>query len=135
MIFLDTGAFLGKFIERDQYHLPAAKCWKEIEKSYPLLYTSNFVIDETLTLLSRRVGYSFASKVAHLLYKSSQLTILRPSQEDELEAIKSFEKLADQEVSFTDCISYALMRRNNLTHVFTFDRHFKLWKFIILPEN
>ena len=37
--------------------------------------------------------------------------ILRPEADDELEALNLFRKLSDQRVSFTDCVSFALMRR------------------------
>jgi hypothetical protein len=37
------------------------------------------------------------------------LRILRPDEDDEIHALTWFEKYADQEVSYTDCISITLM--------------------------
>ena len=34
-------------------------------------------------------------------------------------------KYADQAVSFTDCLSFALMRRDGIRECFAFDRHFQ----------
>ena len=46
-------------------------------------FTSNFVVDETLTLLARRVSYAFAADRAEYIWASDTLTILRPSEPDE----------------------------------------------------
>ena len=64
MIFIDTGAFISRYIARDQYHKPSVKFWNKIKDSKELLFTSNFVLDETLTLMGRRAGYSFAAERA-----------------------------------------------------------------------
>ena len=46
-----------------------------------------------------------------------------------------FAKFADQQVSFTDCVSFVLMRRNRLERAFTFDRHFASAGFEITPKG
>lgn len=51
-----------------------------------------------------------------------------------LAALEQFTKLADQRVSFTDCVSFALMRRHRVRHAFTFDRHFEAAGFEIWPR-
>jgi uncharacterized protein len=95
--------------------------------------TSNFVLDETFTLLARRASYSFAAEKARIIYASSTLEILRPDSLTELAALNLFEKFADQEIGFTDCISFALMREAEIETAFSFDSHFeragfKKWK-------
>ena len=85
---------------------------------------TNFVIDEAITLLGRSAGHSFAAERARSIYESSVLTILRPTDVDEKASLTLSEKLADQRVSFTDCVSFALMKRQRLRRAFTFDRHF-----------
>ena len=84
----------------------------------PRLYTSNFVLDETLTLLARRTDHAFALREARAWYASDILTILRPDENDESEALLDFERFADQRVSFTDCVSFVLMRRFGLVRAF-----------------
>ncbi len=42
-------------------------------------------------------------------------------------------KLADQGPSFTDCVSFVLMKRRRLRRVFTFDRHFAAAGFEMWP--
>jgi predicted nucleic acid-binding protein len=135
VIFVDTGAFIARYVRRDGHHSRAKRAWTEIEKHRIACFTSNFVLDETFTLLGRQTSYSFAAERARALLGSKALTILRPDAEDELEALDLFARFADQEVSFTDCTSFALMRRHRLGRVFTFDRHFLAAGFDVLPPR
>ena len=135
MIFVDTGAFLARHATRDQHHATARAAWEELGLQRRRVFSSSFVLDEVLTLLGRRISYTFAAERAEALWASEVLTILRPDEQDELAAIKLFSKLADQRVSFTDCVSFALMRRHRLRQAFTFDRHFAAAGFEVWPES
>jgi predicted nucleic acid-binding protein len=123
-VFIDTGAFIARFIKNDQYHRQAAELWELLRQKDVKCFTSNFVLDETFTLLGRRAGYRFAHERALNLYASQALTIMRPDLNDEMIGLNYFKKYADQSVSFTDCISFALMDRIKTKRVFTFDKHF-----------
>ena len=126
MIYVDTGAFLARYITKDQYHKEALRLWGKLAKSGTKCATSNGVLFETLTLMARRAGYAFAAERARNIYSSEVVTILRSAQEDEWVAIGLFEKYADQEMSFIDCASFALMRKAGIEQAFTFDRHFEM---------
>jgi predicted nucleic acid-binding protein len=133
MTFIDTGAFLARYLPSDQHHKVASALWEKIRTTHERCVTSNFVLDETFTLLARRASYSFAAEKARIIYASSSLEILRPDSLTELTALNLFEKFADQEIGFTDCISFALMRETDIQTVFSFDSHFeragfKKWK-------
>lgn len=131
-IFIDTGAFLSRYLENDQFHSQSVKTWKEFEKTNLTLYTSNFILNEVLTLLARRAGTKFSTQVANTFYDSNLLQILRPEEAEEKLAIKLMDKYADHQIGFTDCLSAVLMRKYGITHVFTFDQHFHLLKFKII---
>lgn len=118
MIFVDTGAFLARYLPRDNHHLRATRSWKALGVRDWKCYTSSFVLDETFTLLARRSSYAFAAGRARSIYASKALQILRPTADDEHQALALFEKYADQEVSFTDCISFALMKRQHIPRFF-----------------
>ena len=131
MIFIDTGPFVARYIAADSNHKKAASIWNKVERSKEPLFTSNFVLDEVFTLMGRKADYSFAAQRAENIYASKALTILRPDLEDELNGLKLFKKYADQQMSFTDCISFVLMKRNRISHVFTFDQHFSVPGFTV----
>ena len=134
MIYIDTGAFLARHLSNDQYHHQANTFWDLIRKKQEKCVTSNFVLDETFTLLGRRAGYSFAAQRAKNIYASESINILRPSREVELEAIGFFEKYSDHCLSFTDCVSFILMKIKKIKRVFTFDHHFHLAGYQIYPK-
>jgi uncharacterized protein len=133
VIFIDAGAFIGQHLRRDPYHGQAVAAWKRILRTREPCLTSNFVLNEAFTFIARQAGYWIAAERARNIYLSRQLTILRPLEEDEIAALEFFEKYADQKVSFTDCVSFVLMRKNKIRRVFTFDHHFALAGFTMYP--
>jgi predicted nucleic acid-binding protein len=60
VIFIDTGAFLARYLSNDQHHRSALVVWEKLASNHENCVTSNFVLDETFTLLGRRAGYGFA---------------------------------------------------------------------------
>lgn len=133
MLFIDTSAWLAWYHKRDPHHAAAVEVWRAILAQGGNYATSSFVLDELFTLLGRRLEYRFAADRARSIYRSDLLTILRPDEDDETKALVYFEKFADQRVSFTDCVSFALMRRRRIERVFAFDRHFAIAGFSVIP--
>jgi predicted nucleic acid-binding protein len=125
VIFIDTGALLARYLANDQHHKAAMASWDKIRIAREACITSNFVLDETFTLLARRASYTFAAEKARIIYESNALKILRPDSQTELAALDLFEKFADQEISFTDCTSFVLMRSTGIRQAFSFDAHFE----------
>ncbi len=134
MIFVDTGAFLARYLARDQYHRASQAAWRELPARPWRVHTSNFVLDETITLLGRWASHEFAVDRAEAILTSSGLIVLRPDGDDELDALEYFRKLGDQKASFTDCVSFALMRRYGIARAFAFDRHFVHAGFELWPD-
>ena len=121
--FIDTGAWFAYFYTRDQHHQDSVKIWSRIENRGTGLITTNHVLDELATLLARRTSYDFSGNRLKEIY-NSDILIERPSETDELKALDFFLKYADQKISFTDCLSFVVMRKLEIRHVFIFDRHF-----------
>jgi len=88
MIFVDTGAFLGRYLPDDQHHGAALAGWAQLaEEEWPIC-TSNLVLSETITLLARRTDYRFAAERARVIHASSALRILPlPSKKNERRSI------------------------------------------------
>jgi len=135
MIFVDTSAFLAKYLQNDQYHSLATEIWEELSNSNVRLFTSNLVISETLTLLGMQAGYEFAAERSLVFYSSKLLTILRPNLNDELRALHFFSSFSSLKVSFTDCISFALLENYSIQKVLAFDIHFEIAGFELIRNK
>ena len=133
MIFVDTSAFIARYLAGDQFHNAASDYWKILASSSIACVTSDFVVDEVVTLLSRRTTAHFVAERARQIYASRVLQILRPDEADETSAVAILEQFADREISFTDCVSFALMKRHGITEAFTSDAHFATAGFGIKP--
>jgi predicted nucleic acid-binding protein len=98
----------------------------------PLL-TSNYILDEILTLLKTRLGPSIAIPFGQKLWDQEASALVRITEEDEEKAWGMFRQYEDKGFSFTDCTSFALMERLAINTVFAFDDHFVQYgKFVIL---
>jgi predicted nucleic acid-binding protein len=129
MNFADTGAFLALYHRKDQYNEQAVRVWPTLIRP---VATSNLVIAELAKLLAARAGSRFAADCIADIYASPTFAICASTREDEMSALPWMRKFADQNISFTDCISFAIMRRLKIRTAFTFDRHFRLAGFHVI---
>ena len=133
MIFVDTGAFLARHLKGDQHHAEATRIWQGLAHSHERCLTTSFVVDETLTLIGRRAGNMVAAVVGRLLYESQALEIHDPSRDEQIAALSTLERYADQRVTFTDCLSFGVMRARRIDRVFGFDEDFRIAGFVLVP--
>lgn len=122
-VFVDTGAFLAKELANDQHHEMATIAWRGLIEGRTALFSSEHVFDETVTLIARRTTYAWAAEWGRDALASG-IFWLRANQSEWGEALRLMRKFADQSVSFTDCVSFVLMRREGLRDAFAFDGHF-----------
>lgn len=131
-VFVDTGAWYAAMVRKDRDH-DAAKHFLQHNTS-PLM-TSDYVMDETVTLLLSRVGHHYAVKFLDMLQTSRevQLIYLTPAQISTTADL--FRKRTDKEWSFTDCSSFVLMREYQIQVAFAFDEHFGQAGFQVEPMS
>src|SRR3989338_423647 len=124
-IIIDTSGFKALIDNKDEFHKEAVKIWKKLEREEIIIVTSNYVLDETFTLFRAKCGIEIVLEFRDYIVKSTPiLKIQRVTSRDEASAwnwfVKDWGKL-----SFTDCVSFGLMRRLNIKRVVSFDDHFK----------
>ena len=72
-LLIDTGAFYAQRDSADQYHATAKAGFEMLEKVETLVYSSEHILDETLTLLARRESYAYAAAAGEELFASRVL--------------------------------------------------------------
>lgn len=121
MTFVDSGAWIALFVEVDLHYL-AANEW--LANNSDRLVTSDYVVDEVLTLINARYRRQTALQVGEALVEQRMAGLVFLTEDDFSRAWGIFRSHNDKGWSFTDCTSYALMQRLGITRAFAFDRHF-----------
>lgn len=119
-VFVDTSAWYALATATDVNHSQARNFLAEPNT----LVTTNFIIDETITLTRVRVGYKSALWMGNRLWSRQLATIIWVTPADEQAAWNLFKQYDDKIFSYTDCTSFAVMARLGLTLAFTFDTDF-----------
>jgi len=132
--FVDTNAWIASYDIKDQYHSQATNFLKELLGKPITLITSDYIIDETITFLRMNVSYAKAVNFKESIDQSAISIVKSISDEIRNSAWSIFLKYSDQEFSFTDCTSFALMKDLSLKKAFTFDSHFSIMGFECLPR-
>ncbi len=108
----------------------------ELAGQYRLVVT-NYVLDELYTLLLMNIGYQRVvtfKRQLDALTQEGVLKVVWVSEEIAAEAWKVFERFdVDKEWSFTDCVSYTVMKRLGINEAFAFDHHFAQMGFACRP--
>jgi predicted nucleic acid-binding protein len=132
MIFVDTGAWAALFVAADPLHDSARKWLRENSES---LITSDYVVDEVLTLLKTRFSAEASIRAGQALLGEHFSRLIYLTSDDVERAWKIFRSHADKRWSFTDCASLAAMERMRITKAFAFDKHFSQMRGVKrLPE-
>lgn len=124
-VFIDTMGWFSLLNQRDAFHEQAVAQMNRLRRIRSPLITTDYVVDETATLLKVRGAgvaidrYFEALKVS----KSVTLTFIGPDRFQE--AVSYFQRYRDHGYSFTDVSSFVVMRELGLRRVFTHDRHFR----------
>lgn len=134
-VFVDTSFFKALIDIRDDFHLRAVDIWTGIIKSKTMLITTNFILDETFTLIRIRAGLSVALEFRDRLSEGlREMKLIRVTAKDEADAWGWFQK-DWRNLSFTDCVSFAVMKRLDLVSVAAFDDHFTRAGFTIVRSE
>lgn len=124
-LFVDTSAWLALNNKNDQYHDEAVSKITKVRQQKIQLVTSEYVFDESVTIIRYRISHRAAVAFGDALISSNVASIEDITNEERLKAWVLFKKYRDKDLSFTDCTSFALMVKLKLQKAFSFDNHFK----------
>lgn len=127
MKFVDTSFWVALRFRRDQRHEPAREIWQARPGA---LVTTDLVLGETWTFLSRKAGHREALKFHQAASRQTNLTIRHADEDLVADAWRWLVRRDEHPYSFVDATSFALMRRLRLKEALAFDGDFAAAGFV-----
>jgi predicted nucleic acid-binding protein len=125
---VDTTEWVGDADSSDEFHRSAHENIESIRLgSSPLGLTTDFIIDETITLLGNRKGFGAgaAAEVGKLIMSSPRVVTLFVDESLLKESINAYPRYAGK-LSLTDVVSTIAMKRYSVKNIFSHDSDFDL---------
>ena len=134
-LFVDTAGWMALADARDRAHVNAKRVRDNHLHDGGVLITTDFVVDETLTLIRMRLSLQAAARWWAQVDGSSRIGWERIDPARTEKARARFFGWADKTFSFTDCTSFVVMDELGITRALTTDRHFRQAGFESLPAD
>lgn len=127
-VFVDTWAWIALGHRRDARHEDVKRCYESLRQSGTAVYTSDYVLDEVITLLFRREVFAEALGFVQGVLAAAEagaISIEPVGQDLFAKAWNLRQRFQDKPlISFTDLTSMALMQSRGLRRIVTDDQHF-----------
>jgi hypothetical protein len=133
LLFVDTAGWMACADAADTDHDGACAARDAALEGGEILVTTDFVVDETLTLLRLRLGLPAAEAWWNQIDGSPRLRWERIGSDRFEKARHLFFQYRDKAFSLTDCTSVVVMREIKATRALTTDRHFRQMGFQVVP--
>ena len=131
MIFLDTGFYFAILFAKDENHNRAQELLLEItEKKYGAIFTSDFVLDESMTLVNSRtkgMRKVLLGKMTSLFIGPqpiANLIMIQKSMLNNIIKIQLKYTEPSRVISFTDASNIFLCQKFRIENIISFDDHY-----------
>ena len=128
LVLIDTWGWLALGHRRDSHHREINALYKELRSGGACIYTTDYVLDEVMTLLFRREAFEEAVRFMEGIFRAveaGQLIVERITSDRFTSAWRLRKRLQDKpKVSFTDLTSMIVMKERGIKEVLTEDEHF-----------
>ncbi len=124
-LFIDTGPFIARYSKADIHRADSVKTFEKIgrgETPYRKLYTSDYILDEAVTGCRQRTRTHAASvELGNAILSSESIVLLRVDGQALEESWELYKERSEVQLSFTDCTTAVLARRNGIIELYTYD--------------
>lgn len=125
-VFVDTSAWYPLLLRAHPDHNRLAARLRALVKRGRRVVTTNLVVAETHALTMRRIGSAPALAFVRTVAEPPNL-VVHSTAELEAKAIRAWlERYGDQDFSFTDAVSFAVMTERRIDEALTLDHHFEV---------
>jgi uncharacterized protein len=133
-IFVDTSGFYALLVKDDDRHVAAQRILHDARRRKRGFVTTDYVLDETATLLKAR-GLGHLLRPLFETLDQSRACRIEWTDADRFRDVQAFFlKHTDQAWSFTDCVSFRTMKHLRLRDALTKDGHFREAGFVVLLQ-
>jgi predicted nucleic acid-binding protein len=123
--FVDTSGFYALLVMSDSFHSRAGEILKRAARYGGRFVTSDYVLDESATLLRAR-GHGHLTEALFRTVFASAACEIEWMDSDRFERTRQFfAKHHDKSWSFTDCFSFLVMRDFGMRDALSSDAHFR----------
>ena len=134
-LFVDSSAWIALISARDQHYHEADSLFRlAVSRQIPLL-TTNLIVAEVHRLLLFRAGIQPAARALDRIEASSLVSIEFATATHHRTAREWLDKLADQQISYTDAVSFAVMTAARCATAISFDHDFLLAGFSLWRQK
>ena len=124
-VLVDSSAFLSLEDPDERSHEVTARAFRGIVAAGAHLLTTNFVFDETYTLIMTRLGRHRAVAWGESARASKLVELVRVDEDHEQAAWELILSFEDKDFSYTDATSFAVAQSLGLDEALSLDRHFR----------
>lgn len=130
MIAVDSSAVIALLSPEDQFHDLARQFFENADGFVWLAL--NVTTQELFTRV--RYGHGLPEALSRYdFFRGEQFRLLTFDSDDETSAREMLAKYSDQRLSFHDALCAAVMMREGIFKIFSFDRDFWVFGFQVLP--
>jgi predicted nucleic acid-binding protein len=133
-VLVDSGAWIALIRARDGRHADAEGMFQRAIRERVALMTSNLIIAEVHRFVLFQGGPRAAAFVLERIAASPRTEVVFATKAHHGRARWWLAKLADQRVSYTDAVSFALLEDRNCDAVMSFDADFTTAGFALRPD-
>ncbi|MBU1598693.1 PIN domain-containing protein [bacterium] len=127
-LLIDTWGWVSLYNKREKRHKEVKDCYHDFRSQGEILYTTDYILDETFTLLFRRTPFELAAEAMEKIDESikNDYLFLERINLDRFEEAKRLRlKYRDKPlISFTDITSIVVMSEEKIEAILTEDVHF-----------
>ena len=123
-VFIDPGGFHALLARDDDRHAAAADFMRRAGRRKRLLVTTDYILDETATLLEARGMGWLAARLFEIVFGSRALRVEWMDAELFEKTRTLFLQSVGRGWSFTDCASFVVMRELQVRDALAKDEHF-----------
>jgi uncharacterized protein len=133
--FVDTSAWYPLLVSSHPDHARLAATVRTLITAHRRVVTTNLVVAETHALLMRRVGRSTALRFARTVDEPPNLVVRSTRELEGAATTQWLARYADQDFSFADAVSFAVMTERRIRDALSLDHHFLVAGFQTLDSQ